>query len=78
LSLEEEELDKVIRQSFNVGETSLEESLLRKRKVVLTDVLREDNYEGIIPSAHSLEEAITYFKGFYGTVEGRFTTFLKP
>jgi hypothetical protein len=44
----------------------------------LNDVLRKDNYKIIIPSAQSLEEAVTYFKGFCGTVEGRFTTFLKP
>jgi len=52
--------------------------IVKKEEGSLTDILRQDNYKRIIPIAHGLEEAVTYLKGFYGTVEGRFTTFLKP
>ena len=41
----------------------------------MTDVLREDNYKNIIPSANTLEEAINYIKKLYGTIEGVFTAY---
>jgi len=42
------------------------------------NALRQDNYKNIIPSAQSLEEAVTYLIGLCGMAEGRFATFLKP
>jgi len=35
----------------------------------LIDVLRQDNYKNLIPSASILEEAINYIKKLYGTTE---------
>jgi hypothetical protein len=34
--------------------------MVKKEEGSLTDVLREDNYKNIIPSANTLEEAINY------------------
>jgi ASC-1-like (ASCH) protein len=47
----------------------------QERNDILRTVFRKDNYKNIIPSAQSLEEAITYLKGLYGTVEGTFTAY---
>jgi len=63
---------------FQCGRNIIREKIFKKEEGSLTEVLRQDNYKNIIPIAHSLEEAITYLKGLYGIVEGRFTTFLKP
>jgi hypothetical protein len=46
-----------------------------KEEGSLTDVLRQGNYKKIIPSANDLDEAITYLKSLYGTVEGTFTAY---
>ena len=51
-------------------------NILRRKKITkreegnLTDVLRQDNYMNIIPSANTLEKAIDYIKKLYGTTEG--------
>jgi ASC-1-like (ASCH) protein len=63
---------------FQCGRNILRGIIAKKEQGNLTDVLRQDNYKNIIPIAYCLEEAITYFKGLCGIVEGRFTTFLKP
>ena len=41
----------------------------------MTDVLRQGNYEDIIPSANTLEEAINYLKKLYGTTERVFSAY---
>jgi len=45
--------------------------IVKKEEGSKTDVLRQNNYKNIIPSADNLEDAITYLKGLNGTVEGR-------
>jgi len=35
----------------------------------MTNVLRQDNYKNIIPSAKTLGEVIKYLKRLYGTTE---------
>jgi len=42
---------------------------------LLTHILREDNYNKIIPIANSLQEAIGYLKKLYGSTEGTFTAY---
>lgn len=43
--------------------------MVKKEEGSLEDILRQDNYKNIIPIAQSLQEAITYLKKLYGTVE---------
>jgi hypothetical protein len=40
--------------------------------------LKRQIEKSVIPIAQSSEDAITYFKGFCGAIEGRFTAFLEP
>jgi ASC-1-like (ASCH) protein len=49
--------------------------IIKREESSLTDVLREDNYKNIIPSANTLEEAINYIKRLYGTTAGVFTAY---
>jgi len=58
---------------FQCGGNILRGNIFKRKEGSLTDVLRLDNYRNIIPSAQSLEEAITYLKRLYGTTEGVFT-----
>jgi ASC-1-like (ASCH) protein len=41
----------------------------------LTDVVRLDNFKQVIPSAQSLEDALVYFRRFYGDCDGVFTAY---
>ena len=59
---------------FQCGRKILRGKTIQKRGS-LTEVLREDNCKKIIPSAHSLEEAINYLKELYRTIEGTFTAY---
>jgi len=63
---------------FQCGRNILRGIIVKKEECSKTDVLRQNNYKNIIPSANNLEDAITHLKGLCGTVEGRFTTLLKP
>jgi len=60
---------------FQCGHSILKGIIVKKEEGSLTDVLRQDNYNRIIPITHGLEEAITCLKGLYGTVEGTFTAY---
>jgi ASC-1-like (ASCH) protein len=60
---------------FQCGGNILRGDIFKRGEGSLTDVLRLDNYRNIIPSAQSLEEAITYLKRLYGTTEGAFTAY---
>jgi ASC-1-like (ASCH) protein len=41
----------------------------------LGEVVREDNFRLVIPSAGCLEEALAYFRGLYGVCDGVFTAY---
>jgi len=60
---------------FQCGRNILRRKIIKKEEGNLTDVLRQDNYKNIIPSANTLEEAIDYIKKLYGTTEGNFTAY---
>jgi ASC-1-like (ASCH) protein len=45
---------------FQCGRIILRGTIVRKEQGSLTDVLRQDNYKNIIPSANNLDEAIAY------------------
>ena len=60
---------------FQCGSNILRRKITKREEGDLTDVLREDNYKNIIPSANTLEEVINYIKKIYGTNEGVFTAY---
>jgi len=64
------------RAVFQCGSSILRGIIVKKDEGTLTDVLRQGNYKNIISIAHILREAITYLKGFYGTVEGTHAVYL--
>ena len=60
---------------FRYGRKTLRGKITMREEDSLTEILREDNYKNIIPIAKSLEMAIMYFEGLYGTVEGTFAAY---
>ena len=60
---------------FQCVRKSLRRRIIKKEEGNLTDVLRQDNFKNIVPSAKTREEAINYIKNIYGTTEGVFTTY---
>ncbi len=42
---------------------------------LLGEVVREDNFRLVIPSAGSVAEALAYFRGLYGVCDGVFTAY---
>jgi len=60
---------------FQCGRKILRGRIVRKEKGNLAEVLREDNYKKVIPSANSLQGAIDFIKKLYGTIEGTFTVY---
>ena len=60
---------------FQCGRNILRRKIIKREEGNLTGVLRKDNYKKIIPSAHSLEEAVNYIKKLYETTEGVFTAY---
>jgi len=64
---------------FQCGRNILRRKIVKIEEGNLIDVLREDNYKNIIPSANTLEEAINYIKKLYRTTKGVFTAYyFKP
>jgi len=60
---------------FQCGMKIIRGIIVRKEEGSLTDVLRQDNYKKIIPTAHDLEEAIKFIEKLYKTIEGIFTAY---
>jgi len=60
---------------FQCGRNILRGKIVKREEGSLSDVLRQDNYKNIIPSALALDDAINYIRKLYGTTEGVFTTF---
>jgi len=60
---------------FQCGRNILKAKIIKKEEGNLADVLRQDNYKHIIPTAKSLEEAIKYIEKLYKSTEGTFTTY---
>lgn len=49
--------------------------ITRKETGEITQIVREDNYKAIIPTAKSLEEVIEYLKIMYKNLDGTFTAY---
>jgi len=41
----------------------------------LTDVIRQDNFRQVIPSAQSVDDALAYLRRIYGDCDGIFTAY---
>jgi len=74
LGLEEGRLNMVI-MPLPMWKEHFRGNIFKREEGSSTHVLKLDNYKNIIPSAQSLEEAITYLKRLYGTTEGVFTAY---
>jgi ASC-1-like (ASCH) protein len=60
---------------FQSGANCLEFLIIRKETGPLTEVIREDNFRSVIPTAKTLEEALSYLRRLYTIYEGVFTAY---
>jgi ASC-1-like (ASCH) protein len=60
---------------FQSGPLTLKRRVVKTEVGLLQEVLREDNYWLVIPSAVKLGDALDYFRGLYGGCEGLFTAY---
>jgi ASC-1-like (ASCH) protein len=60
---------------FSCGPQSLKFKVVKVESGRFLDLVRQDNFWLIIPSAISLEDAVSYLRGIYGDVEGVFTAY---
>ncbi len=60
---------------FQSGPQTLRRRVVRTEWGKLLDIVRQDNYQLIIPSAKSLGEAIEYLRGLYCEYDGVFTAY---
>ena len=60
---------------FQCGQNYLELPIVKKETGLLSQVIRQDNYTRIIPSARTLDEALDYLRRIYGGDGGVFTAY---
>jgi ASC-1-like (ASCH) protein len=60
---------------FLSGRNYVRLSIVKKETGTLSEVIRQDNYRQIIPSAEKLEDALKFLKDLYKTGEGTFTAY---
>ena len=60
---------------FQSGQKMLRLRIAKTETGRLTELVREDNYWLVIPSAKTLEDAVVYLRGLYGTCDGVFTAY---
>lgn len=60
---------------FQSGTSRLELPIIKKETGKLTEVIIQENFMAIVPTASSLLEARDYLKGIYNTEEGVFTAY---
>jgi hypothetical protein len=60
---------------FQSGANYLELPIIRKETGKLTEVIRQDNFRLVIPTAETLEDALSYLRGIYGVSDGVFTAY---
>jgi hypothetical protein len=60
---------------FQCGPNYLELPIVKKETGRLSEVIRQDNYTAVIPTARSLEEARDYLRRLYGGEDGVFTVY---
>jgi ASC-1-like (ASCH) protein len=60
---------------FLSGRNYLRLSITKKETGLLAEVIRQDNYRQIIPSAEKLQDALNYLRDLYKTDQGLFTAY---
>jgi hypothetical protein len=60
---------------FQSGPRILRRKVVKTESGKLSDIVQQDNYRLIIPSAKSLCEATKYLRGLYGSYDGVFTAY---
>jgi hypothetical protein len=60
---------------FQSGANYLELQILKKETGALTEVITQENFRLVIPTAKQLKDALDYLQGIYGTEEGVFTAY---
>jgi ASC-1-like (ASCH) protein len=60
---------------FLSGKEYLRLSIIKKETGSLAEVIRQDNFRQIIPSAERLQDAIDFLKALYKTDQGPFTAY---
>jgi len=60
---------------FQSGPSYLRLQIVKKETGKLAEVIRPDNYKSVIPSAKTLENALSYLRGLYGDDDGLFTAY---
>jgi ASC-1-like (ASCH) protein len=60
---------------FESGANCLEFLIIRKETGPLTEVIRQDNFRSVIPTAKTIEEALSYLRRLYAVNDGVFTAY---
>jgi len=60
---------------FQSGANYLEFLIVRKETGILTEIIRQDNFQQVIPTAKTLEEALGYLRKLYAVYDGIFTAY---
>jgi len=63
------------RVLFISGPHRLEMQIVDRQSGALSDLIRENNFRQVIPSAGSVDEAVNYLRRIYGDVDGVFTAY---
>jgi ASC-1-like (ASCH) protein len=58
---------------FQSGANCLEFLIIRKETGLLTEVIRQDNFQLVIPTAKTMEDALCYLRRLYAVNDGFFT-----
>jgi hypothetical protein len=60
---------------FQCGASYLELPIAQKKTGALTEIITQENFKSIIPTARNPKDAIDYLKAIYGTGGGVFTAY---
>jgi hypothetical protein len=60
---------------FQSGVNCLQLSIVKKETGTLKEVITQENFRSIIPTAKNLGDVISYLQGIYGTDQGVFTAY---
>jgi ASC-1-like (ASCH) protein len=60
---------------FQSGANYLELPIVKKETGTLREVITQENFKSIVPTAEQLKDALDYLHGIYGTKEGVFTAY---
>jgi len=60
---------------FQSGPNYLRFRIIKKETGKLTQIIRNDNYGQVVPSAEKLDDALNYLRNMYGGDGGEFTAY---